>query len=167
MACGIGPDGSAAPAVFSGLAPGPYVVTPAGAADGFVPLAPAQVTLGAGPGLTVTVTAPATAAAELATLDGTIGTILVLALDAATGAPAPGSCFLLEPGSGTERGAGCVVPGEDGAAAPPLTFTVPAPGSYTVTALQLPPGTVPRPASQETAIQPGQTFTLVIGIVAE
>jgi len=33
--------------------------------------------------------------------------------------------------------------------------------------LQLPPGTVPRPASQETAIQPGQTFTLVIGIVAE
>jgi len=166
VVCGIAPDGAAAPAVFSDLPPGSYVVTPAGAAAGFGLAVPESATLGAGQDLSVTVTAPAAVRAGQDP-NPARATILVLALDAATGAPALGSCFVLTPGDGSAPMAGCVVAGAGGAAPPPLSFSVLAPGFYTVTALTLPSDTVARPASQATSVQPGQTFTLVIGIMPE
>ena len=79
---------------------------------------------------------------------------------------AVGSCFQLD--SVTDSAAPavqCVGPGAGGAAPGPLTYVLPAPNTYVLTAVKLPPNAVLDPATYEFAVTSGQSYTWVSRIV--
>jgi hypothetical protein len=130
---------------------------------GYGPPAPEAVTIETGQTQTLTVTAPL---ADPVVAGPDEATIVLVALDVGTGELAVGSCFQVAPIDGSvEPAVSCVGPGAGGAAAGPLTFVIPAPNTYVLTAVILPPDAILDPASYELVVTPGQTYTWVSRIV--
>jgi hypothetical protein len=163
IACGIAIGGEPAEATFAALPDGEYQITPVGMPAGYGPPASQAVTIAAGQTQTVTVTAPLAGPVQV---DPNTATFVLVALDVATGEMALGSCFQLAPVDGAVAPfVSCVAPGAGGVAAGPLTFVLPAPNTYLLTTVQLPPDAVVNPPSYEIAVTPGQSYTWVSRIV--
>jgi hypothetical protein len=164
IACGIAVGGDAADAIFSDLPAGSYEVIPVGVPAGYGLPGPQMVTVAAGQSQTLTVPVPL---ADPVGAGPNEATIVLIALDAATGELAVGSCFRLDPvDDSVEPVVHCVAPGAGGAEAGPLTFVIPAPNTYVLSAVSLPPDTVLDPAGYEFIVTPGQTYTWVSRVVA-
>ncbi len=161
--CGIAIGGDPVDVIFSDLPAGSYEIVPVGVPVGYGLSAPQVVTVEAGQSQTLTVTAPL---ADPIVAGPDSATIVLVALDIATGELAVGSCFQFVPvDDSVEPVVSCVGPGAGDAEAGPLTFVLPAPNAYVLTAVKLPPNAVLDPASYEIAVTPGQTFTWVSRIV--
>jgi hypothetical protein len=162
--CGIAIGGDATDALFANIPAGSYELVPVGIPAGYGLPGPQEVTVAAGQSQTLTVTAPL---AEPVVAGPNSATIVLVPLDVASGELAIGTCFQLDPvDDSIEPIVSCVASGAGGAAAGPLTFVIPAPNSYILTAVKLPPDAVLDPASYEIRVTPGQTFTWVSRIVA-